>query len=511
MTIARTLFASLLFALVLPAQEYRAFWANVNSAAFKTPENIDCLLEDLATARCNAIFAQMRSRATSYYRVSLEPFAEDSAVPQGFDPLAYLIERAHQRGIEVHAWFPVTPFWNLDRPPQDAGHAWHAHGPHAAGADMWLTISNLGKVINYVDPGNPGAMRYLADVIVDAVRNYEVDGLHLDYIRYPAGTGYDFGWNPAAVERFNRIYEASGQPARDDVRFAEFRRRQVTDLVRQIYLRALAVRPSLRVSAALITWDRGPVANEDFDKTDAYRYVFQDWRSWLEEGIIDLGIGMNYFEEPKRAATLDRWMEFEKDHQYRRSALIGLGVYMNSVEDSLEQMRRARLPSAAGRRALGLSMFSYAATNTGAANTEFYQAAGALFGEAAAPPDLPWKNRPESGNICGRLTVEGGSAGRNDNVTIYMERASTGEVIATTTDATGFFGAVDLAPDSYRVGLSPGQWISEFKQMDAGMTVWVTMPANVDGSSSSARKASKTQSPWPVFNGAGGVPPPVRK
>ena len=343
MTLVR-LAAPLLAALALPAQEYRAYWANVNSPAFKTPQNVDALIENLATSRANAIFAQVRSRGTSYYRDSLEPFAEDPAVPADFDPLAYLVERAHERGIEVHAWFPVTAFWNLERAPLDPKHAWHAHGGHASGADMWLTVSNLGKTTGYLDPGNPGAMRYMADVIVDVAGKYGVDGIHLDYIRYPAGAGaaYDFGWNPAAVARFNRIYEAEGTPTRDDARFAEFRRKQLTDLVRQVYLRTLAVRPALRVSAALITWDRGPSNAAAFSATDAYRYVFQDWRSWLEEGIVDFGIGMTYFEESKQAATLDRWMEFEKDYQYRRGAVMGLGIYMNSIDGSLEQMRRAR-------------------------------------------------------------------------------------------------------------------------------------------------------------------------
>ena len=466
MTLVR-LAAPLLAALALPAQEYRAYWANVNSPAFKTPQNVDALIENLATSRANAIFAQVRSRGTSYYRDSLEPFAEDPAVPADFDPLAYLVERAHERGIEVHAWFPVTAFWNLERAPLDPKHAWHAHGGHASGADMWLTVSNLGKTTGYLDPGNPGAMRYMADVIVDVAGKYGVDGIHLDYIRYPAGAGaaYDFGWNPAAVARFNRIYEAEGTPTRDDARFAEFRRKQLTDLVRQVYLRTLAVRPALRVSAALITWDRGPSNAAAFSATDAYRYVFQDWRSWLEEGIVDFGIGMTYFEESKQAATLDRWMEFEKDYQYRRGAVMGLGIYMNSIDGSLEQMRRARQASSAGNRSLGVSLFSYAATNAAPAapNAEFYRAAGDFFGEDATPPDLPWKSRPQSGHICGTLEI--------DNATLYLQRASDGETVRLTTDATGFFGAVDLAPDSYRIGLAPGCWISEFKEVTPGAVV----------------------------------------
>jgi uncharacterized lipoprotein YddW (UPF0748 family) len=474
----------LLAALSVPAAaapEYRAFWVNANTDAFKTPESVDRMVEDLSLARCNAIFMQVRSRSTSFYRNSLEPFSEDPAVPSGFDPLAYLIDRAHRSGIEVHAWVPVTPFWNREQPPKDPRHPWFLHGPQAIGDDMWMTVSNLGKTIDYVDPGNAGVMRYLADVIVDIPRHYNIDGIHLDYIRYPAGTGaaFDYGWNPGAVARFNRLNGSTGQPARDDARFADFRRKQVTDLVRQIYLRTLAIRPSIKVSAALITWNfRGPATRQDFSKTDGYIYCFQDWPKWLEEGIVDLGIPMSYFDETQHRAALDSWMEFEKDHQYGRGILVGLGIYMNPIADTREQIRRALAPSNAGNRLLGVDLFSYNFTNGGSApvpNREFFQAAADWFANVVAVPELPWKTRPRTGHLYGWLQFREGPKWANDTATIYLQRASTKEVRAIVTDATGFFGAVDLPPDSYRLGLKSGTWLTKFRRVDPGMAVLINL------------------------------------
>jgi hypothetical protein len=185
---------------------------------------------------------------------------------------------------------------------------------------------------------------------------------------------------------------------------------------------------------------------------------------------------MTYFEEGRQAATLDRWMEFEKDHQYRRAAVIGLGIYMNTIAGSLEQMRRARQASAAGTRSLGVSLFSYAATNTAPATPgEFFKAAGEFFAEDAAPPDLPWKSRPETGNVCGTVEIEGGPEWLNDDAGVYLERASDGEAVRLATDATGFFGAADVAPGWYRIGLGPGCRISEFKEVTAGAVVRFTL------------------------------------
>ena len=88
---------------------------------------------------------------------------------------------------------------------------------------MWMTLTAGGKVSSSVDPGHPGVVRYLADVVLDPVRNYDLDGIHLDYIRYPEDD--DYGYNPKAVERFQRLQSST---------FAQFRRDQVTALVRQI-------------------------------------------------------------------------------------------------------------------------------------------------------------------------------------------------------------------------------------------------------------------------------------
>lgn len=448
--------------LILSAQQYRAFWADAYHAGYKTPEEVDRMVEDVAAARGNAIFIEIRHRGGSYYLKSLEPPAEDVDYSPGFDALEYLIERAHARGIEVHAWYPVTPFWPFTRPPIDPRHAWHAHGPHASGDDMWMSVSAKGKVSTSVDPGNPGAMKYLADVILEPLKHYDLDGIHLDYIRYPEDD--DYGWNPAAVTRFQRLYNRPGVPPAGDRQWSDFRRQQVTQLVRQIYLRAAAIKPKAIVSAATITWGDAPANDAGFLNSSAYSRVFQDWRGWLQEGILDLSMPMNYFRETQYPQYFNRWLEFEKDRQYRRGLVVGLGIYLNTIPDSLKQLERALAPSAAGNRPLGVCFYSYASTNVlnaaGAPtvpNSEFYRAAAEWFQASAKPPALPWKTDPAAGHLYGWLTVSDGPAHLKDGATIRVD-SDTGKAtsVVTTTDGTGFFGVVELPPDRYRVTVLRG-------------------------------------------------------
>lgn len=451
--------AALLFWLLAAppvGQQYRTFWADAFHAGFKSPAEVDQLVEDLAATRANAVFVQMRRRGDVYFLKSLEPPAEDPDYLPNFDALDYLIERAHARGIEVHAWMVVSRLWRAGAPPQDPRHAFHQHGPHAAGDDMWMTLSSQGALsADSVDPGHPDAARYLADVILEPAKHYELDGIHLDYIRYPEQG--DWGWNPKAIERFQRLENRTGSPLPADPRWSEFRRRQVTDLVRQIYLRAYAIRPSMKLSAALITWGNGPASDEEFRRKDAYAYVFQDWPAWLAEGIIDLGMPMNYFVETKYAAWLDRWLEYEKDRQGKRALLPGLGVYLNTIPDTLNQLRRALAGSAAGNAPWGVCFYSYASTNVllqdrpTVPNAQFYRAVAEAFGEPVPPPVFPWKATPERGHVYGWLTVEPGPAWLKDGATIWIESDTGGPAFRAMTDGTGFFGAVELLPDRYRV------------------------------------------------------------
>jgi len=332
--------------------QYRGLWADAFHEGFKSQAQADRLLEDARRANVNALFVQVRKRGDAYYNDGLEPRASDILGPARFDPLAYLIRRAHSANprIEVNAW--VNTFY--------VGSSSNVYTRHAA---EWGNRTDSGLTGPYLDPGNPDASAYTREVLTHLARAYDVDGLHLDFIRYPEGGNW--GYTPTAVARFNAAAGRSGTPPPDDAAWSQWRRQQVSGFVSGLQNDLLAVKPRLKLSAALIPWGAGPAEAGGFAGSRAYSEVFQDWQGWLRDGAIDLAVVMNYDQEWSRLGGkwFDQWTEFEKDNQYGRKTLIGVGAYFNYPEDTLGQIRRALAPSARGNHAAGVAIYSYASTS----------------------------------------------------------------------------------------------------------------------------------------------------
>lgn len=460
----------------LAASQFRAFWVDAFHPGFKTRREVDQLVRDMEAANVNSVIVQVRRRGEVYYSSAMEPRAEDPELEPGFDALAYLIERAHaaRPPIEVHAWLATFPIWPVAKaPPRDPRHVYNLHGAGAQGDANWLSWSYDGRQHdgeNYsLDPGHPDALRHTVEVYLEVVRNYDVDGIHFDYVRY---MDREYGYNPVSVARFNARFGRVGKPDPGDTAWSQWRRDQVTALVRQTYLRAIAIKPRIKVSAALIAWGSGPVREDEWERSSPMVRTFQDWRTWLEEGILDLAIPMVYFrqQDPRARVWFDQWATWSKDHAYRRQVALGIGAFMNDVQDTLAQLKRALSPSPSTRSPVGVSFFSYASpdpsiarawtTVTGtsstwtplddrlirALSTPSGDSQKAVFSDKAKVPDMPWKERPGLGHVMGWLAGPGGRPA--DGATV---RLSGPLEASTTADSTGFYGFVDLPPGPYRL------------------------------------------------------------
>ncbi len=212
----------------------------------------------------NCIFAQVRSRGDAYYFPNRdddvypnpEPRGEQYTIsPADFDPLQCLIDNGHSQNppIEIHAWVVVYPCWNQSSQPDSSQHVYRTH-------PQWVTENSSGETMPwngsggegaYLDPGIPAVQDYLFNVFMDIVRNYDIDGLHLDYIRYP-GTSY--GYDPIAKQAF---LADTGFNIDTDAgisgTWALWRRTQINRLVKRIYRAAIREKPRLKITSALIT------------------------------------------------------------------------------------------------------------------------------------------------------------------------------------------------------------------------------------------------------------------
>ena len=526
--------------------EYRAFWVDTFNTALNNHADVLAVVNNAKAAKANAIFAQVRRRGDSFYLDSLEPTPDFTTFsPAGFDPLRDLIDTAHAEGLEVHAFVIMSAVWSKNPtfapsttlgPPVSDAHVFNQHGWNKAtnsmrtGPDNWLTRSLApfpsGVTFDgqrygsdfWIDFGHPDAAAYTVDVLMHLVRNYDIDGLHLDRIRYPefgvpAGqpaqtpaNGTNVGYNATSVARFNARHSRTGNPTFGDPLWMQWRRDQVSNVVRRVYLNAIAIKPHIKVSAALIAFGGAPSCPagtscktpwETSIAAEAYWRVYQDWRSWTEEGILDIAAPMNYKREhiAAQATQFNSWIEWTKNNQYNRTAIVGVGNFVNAVEGSIRQVRRSLAPSAQGNSASGVIFFSMATSNVfsnnGAATpvatpnpfsvppnqltptrpfaefasglvtgksvngTTLYEPdAGApgfegVFSQPAAIPVLPWKAAPTVGHLKGFARRADSSA--LDTATVTIKNLDTDASRTTATDGGGFYGGVDLAPGSYLV------------------------------------------------------------
>lgn len=516
-----------------PRSEYRGFWVDTFNTNLNNHADVLAVVNNARAANANALFAQVRRRGDAWYLNSLEPLPDFTPIAAGFDPLQDLIETAHAEGIEVHAFVIIGAIWNKNPtfaptatlgPPISPNHVFNLHGGYdpvkrkiVTGANNWLTRTLLPDGSNgisfqghrfgsdfWIDLGHPAAAAYTVDVLMHLVRNYDIDGLHLDRIRYPeftaAGqtptTGANIGYNDTSVRRFQQRYGSAPErprtPDPGDPRWAQWRRDQVTNFVRRVYLNAIALKPRIRISAALIAFGGGPATEAQWTSAEAYWRVYQDWRAWTEEGILDMAIPMNYKREhlPAQAAQFDSWNEWTKNHAYNRQTLIGLGAFVNTIEGTLRQVRRSLAPSAAGNSASGVVFFSMANSNAPATNgvtttpipnpfsippnqitptrpyAEFasalttgrsvdgatlYEAEGTIpiFNSPATIPVFSWKSAPTRGHVMGFARRADDTP--FDTADVFIENIATGETRTTATDGGGFYGGVDLAPGQYVV------------------------------------------------------------
>jgi len=337
------------------APEYRALWVDGFHQGFKSPKQVDTLVERAHKGNLNALFVQVRKRGDAYFLHGVEPLAGDIDYPNhpNWDPLAYLIQKAHTANppLEVHAWMNTFFVGQTSTVFQDYGDQWGN-----------LRYSGGNDGYGYLDPGVPAVRAYTQEVMTQVVRHYNVDGIHMDFVRYPDGG--DWGYTKISLDLFNQATGRTGVPAPSDPTWQQWRRDQVTTFVQGLHDAIQKIRPRVKLSGALIAYGSGPSSDAEFQQTRTYNDVYQDWATWFRKGYLDLGVPMNYDRDssPSQLKWFRSWTAWEKDLGKGR-LLVGVGAFLNYPEDTITQIRAALAPTAAGNRPLGVAIYSYASTS----------------------------------------------------------------------------------------------------------------------------------------------------
>ena len=334
--------------------EARAIW--VARFSYKTPDDVRAIINNAADHHFNIVIFQVRGNATTFYKSELEPWAweltSDSLASlgqdPGWDPLALAVELAHERGIELHAWVNFLPGWRKTIPPPDhVDQLWNSHRD-------WFMQNKAGEVMwphgwwdywmSFLDPGVPEVKQHIHDVFLEIVENYDVDGIHYDFVRYPSEVG-DWAYNPVSVARFKKHYKDYTDPSPENypVQWNEWKRSQITEIVHDIYRDAKRLKPGLLVSAAVVRdWGRG---HNDYA---------QDWRTWMSKGILDATFPMLYTFTPENFPFI---AQEHLNHAYDRWVLPGINTKRRTTVEILELIELAR-----GLGAPGVCIFGYRAT-----------------------------------------------------------------------------------------------------------------------------------------------------
>ena len=281
------------------------------------------ILERAQRMGLNAIILQVRPAADALYASALEPWSEYLTGEQGrapspaYDPLAFWVEQAHRRGLELHAWFN----------PYRARHSSARTAlalPHV-GLVRPEWVRSYGDML-WMDPGEEGAAAHTLAVMADVVRRYDVDGVHIDDYFYPypltrEGAEVPFPDDPA----WNRYRAAGGSLARED-----WRRANVDNLVQAMYREVHRIQPHVRVGISpfgLGRPDRRPPGIQGFSQYDK---LYADVERWLQEGWLDYLVPQLYWaiDRPAQAfgVLLDYWLA-----QNTRARHVWAGLFTSRV------------------------------------------------------------------------------------------------------------------------------------------------------------------------------------
>lgn len=354
---------------VPPKREVRAVWITTvggldwpkSQSRDEQQRSLREMVERLDRAHFNTIFFQARGRGDVFYRSALEPWSNvmtgTLGDDPGWDPLAFLLDEAHSRGIEVHAWFNtfLVRTGKAEPPLSEPRHVILSH-------PKWV---RLVETEWWLDPGIPEVRDYTLRLVMELVSRYDIDGIQFDFIRYPV--------KPYPDDATYRRY--GGRQQKDD-----WRRENITRFLQAVYDSVTGLRPWVKVGSTPIGIYRN---TEKFRGLQSYADLYQDSRAWVAAGAQDYLVPQVYWStgatpgDPDFTAVVEDWSR----NANGRQVVIGLGPYKPEVRAELPELIDITRRYGLG----GTSCFRYE-------NIADMLTMGGRYSQPALIPPMPWKD-----------------------------------------------------------------------------------------------------------------------
>ena len=369
----------LLINLTLIAQverETRAVWVTTNFKLDWPPNTFDeeeqkislrNIFQDLNRKKINTVYFQVRSNGSVLFNSNIEPFSHyltgEIDKKPSYDPLQLAIDLGREFNIEVHAWVNmIRCFSGSD--DSVLKHPKHIRNSHPDWTERVMDES--GKLSYWMNSGNLKAQDYLVDLLLELSSNYDVDGIHLDFFRYP-----DKNFNDS------KYFKEYGS----NMSLGDWRRNNLTSILRKFKERINPKNQFIKIGATPIGIRKSLSGAIGWE---GYSSVYQDTETWLSEGLVDYLTPQIYWDianNPQFNILAKDWVE----NSFNRNIVLGLAAYKNDVLLELDEM--INISRSIG--ASGVSFFRYG--NIADKSYDYFQ-------EFAFPSDMQWK-KLSNGNL----------------------------------------------------------------------------------------------------------------
>lgn len=379
-------------------REFRGAWIQCVNGQFqgmtteRMQQTLELQLDKLRDAGINAIIFQVRPEADALYKSQYEPWSRFLTGVQGqqpspdWDPLQFMIQEAHRRGMELHAW--INPYRAKTKgTTQLASH-------HPAKLYPERCISYDGQL--YFDPGLPENRRYICKIVTDIVKNYDIDALHMDDYFYP--------------------YPVNGEDFGDDVSFAQYgrgftdkadwRRDNVNLLIQEVHCTVRELKPWVKFGISPFGIWRNRQNDAHGSNTRGlqnYDDLYADVLTWVQEGWIDYNIPQVYWEIGHSTADYETLVEWWAENASQRPLFIGQDV-MRTVshidpKNSSQHQLSAKMEMQRAQAAIGGSCWWPASALVENAGNTLTLLAAEYHRTPALQPEFPFMDNKAPGKV----------------------------------------------------------------------------------------------------------------
>ena len=365
--------------------DFRALWVDRFDYRNLGPSGVQQIVNDAASMGITDLVFQVRGQGDAYYNSAFEPRAQ--ALSGSWDPLQTAIDAAHAQGIKLHAWMNTMPLWNGTTAPSTSTaipHPFYHTNPSYRIEDLNGNLQPLKSGYVIANPINPEWQQHINNVADDIVSNYDVDGLHLDYIRYIGSIAHDA--LPHDAQSHAMFFTETGLDAANPANVAPYQqyiRDRITDLVGDVRNTVKAADPTAQLSAAV--W-RDPDIGAD-------QYL-QEYRTWLQNDLLDIAMPMIYLHQTNNSLLLPN---IQNTMSIPTNTLIapGLGPYLHAVYGDSTDLITQQLQTLYAAGANGSTMYDWGHLFNGTAYSDQQRANIISFIESTVVNNPP----PPGGTI----------------------------------------------------------------------------------------------------------------